>query len=273
MGDRAQNWAAYRAVFGRTWRKVWQRPVVLTFSFVQPLLWMAFFGFLFHRFPLGPEHGDLSYLSFLLPGICAMTVLFGASQSGILFIRDLQTGFLGRMLNSPASPQMILGGKTAADTSRLLLQACGVLLLGLLLGARLSLPSSGALEVVHAVFLSLVALVLLGGTFCYLSCWIALRTRAQESMAVFVHTINMPVLFTSSALVPRRQMPEWLDAVSRLNPLTWTVEELRHHLLGLERPSSALPGWALMLGLILLFVLVVMPRQLRRAALDSEVIE
>ncbi len=31
----------------RTWLKTLRRPVPLTFSFVQPLLWMLIFGFLF----------------------------------------------------------------------------------------------------------------------------------------------------------------------------------------------------------------------------------
>ena len=41
-----------RAVCWRTWVKTFRRPVVLTFSFVQPLMWMLFFGFLFHRYRL-----------------------------------------------------------------------------------------------------------------------------------------------------------------------------------------------------------------------------
>ncbi len=65
----------------RSWLKMIRRPGPLTFSFVQPLFWILIFGFLFHRFTLGPAYAGFSYLDFLLPGVCAMTVLFGASQS------------------------------------------------------------------------------------------------------------------------------------------------------------------------------------------------
>ena len=89
--------------------------------------------------------GEIRYLDFLLPGICAMTILFGASQSGIELIRDMQTHFLGRLLNAPADRRLLLIGKLTADVSRLLAQATLVFLLGLVVGARISssLPAPG----------------------------------------------------------------------------------------------------------------------------------
>ena len=65
-----------------------------------------------------------------------MTVLLGASQSGISLIRDVQTGFLERVLSTPASRTSVLFGKVAADVSRLLLQAVLVAVLGVVLGVR-----------------------------------------------------------------------------------------------------------------------------------------
>jgi ABC-2 type transport system permease protein len=58
-----------------------------------------------------------------------------------------------------------------------------------------------------------------------------MKTGAQESMATFVHLVNMPLLFTSSALVPAKQMPDWLAAISRVNPLTLAVDASRDALL------------------------------------------
>ena len=107
----------------RTWLKTLRRPVPLTFSFVQPFLWMLIFGFLFQRFTLGPGYEGFTYLDFLLPGICVMTVLFGASQAGVLFVRDMQTGFLQRMARASGHPGWMLTGKLGADVLRLLAQA------------------------------------------------------------------------------------------------------------------------------------------------------
>ncbi|MEO6049324.1 MAG: ABC transporter permease [Candidatus Kapaibacterium sp.] len=220
----------------RTWRKTLRRPVPLTFSFVQPLFWMLIFGFLFHRFTLGTAYADFSYLDFLLAGVCCMTVLFGASQAGIGIVRDLQTGFLQRMVRASAHPAAILSGKIGAEVTRLLLQAIVVGLLGIALGARprFDIPS---------LAVAALALALFAIAYASLSCWVALKTKAQESVAVFVHIVNMPLLFTSTALVPARQMPPWLETVARWNPLTIAAEILRDALLfqRLPDPMRLLP--------------------------------
>jgi ABC-2 type transport system permease protein len=215
----------------RSWLKTIRRPVPLTFSFVQPLLWMLIFGFLFYRFTLGPEYAGFSYLDFLLPGICAMTVLFGASQAGIAIVRDLQTGFLQRMVRSSVHPMWILTGKIIAEVIRLLLQAFVVALLGIAIGAQVRIDPL-------ALLVALVGLALFALAYASLSCWVALKTKAQESMAVFVHVVNMPLLFTSTALVPSHQMPAWLETLARWNPLSLVANGLREALLLGQMPDA-----------------------------------
>jgi ABC-2 type transport system permease protein len=241
----------------RTWIKTARRPVLLSFSFAQPLMWMAFFGFLFQRYRLVDAGPAVTYLDFLTPGVCAMTVLFGASQSGIGWIRDVQTGFLPRLLNTPASHHALLLGKIIADVLRLLAQAVLVLLLGLLLGARLA-PAWGA------VLSAALCLALFAAAFSSLSCALALRTRAQEAMAAFVHLVNLPVLFTSTALVPVRQMPEWLAAAARWNPLTLAVDAWRGALLFGQAPSVA--GQVLPLAVLAAVLYLAAAREMRGIA-------
>jgi ABC-2 type transport system permease protein len=207
----------------RTWQKTARRPTTLAFSFVQPVMWILFFGFLFQRYDIGTGEGA-RYLDFLVAGVCAMTVLFGASQSGIGLLRDLQTGFLGRMLRSTADPLAVVSGKLLADVLRLMAQAFVIAILGILIGAKLTASAS-------AIIMTAIALCLFAITFCSVSCFVALKTGAHESMATFVHLVNMPLLFTSSALVPTRQMPDWLATLSRFNPLTAAVDVTRNALL------------------------------------------
>jgi ABC-2 type transport system permease protein len=88
-----------------------------------------------------------------------------------------------------------------------------------------------------ALPLALLAVMLFAVTLASLSCMIALYTRSQEVMATFVHTINMPLLFTSTILVPARQMPDWLAVVAHWNPLTATAEAWRGALLLGQTPS------------------------------------
>lgn len=240
----------------RTWLKTARRPVVLAFSFVQPGIWLLFFGFLFHRFDVGLHR--VRYLDLLLPGVCAMTVLFGASQSGIGLIRDMQTGFLQRLFDSPANPGAVLGGKLLADVVRLLAQAVIIGLLGVLVGANLRFTLA-------AVIAALAALGLFAIAFSSLSCLVAIKTGAPESMATFVHLVNMPLLFTSSALVPVKLMPDWLSAISRVNQLTLAVDASRDALLlgefgSLTRALILLAA----VGIVFLAAAWITARELRR---------
>lgn len=211
----------------RTLRKSGRRPVLLSFSLAQPLVWMLFFGFLFERFAV---QGHGRYLDFLAPGVCGMTVLFGASQSGIGFIRDLQTGFLARLAAAARGPHPLLAGKIGADVARLFLQAVLVLALAAALGFRPQLT--------WALLPAALPLALFGAAMSCLSSAFALRARTQEAMAAYVHLCNMPLLFTSTALVPGRQMPGWLAGVARCNPLTLAVDAWRGALL-----EGVPPAW------------------------------
>lgn len=249
------------AICHRTWLKTLRRPVALTFSLVQPLMWMGFFGFLFASYRLPATGTTERYLDFLAPGVCAMTVLFGASQAGVLWIRDLQTGFLARLLDTPANPAAILAGKLLADVLRLLLQAVVVLALALLLGARFA-PSA------LAIVLGGLCLALFAIAFASISSLIALYARTPETMGAYIHVVNMPLLFTSSALVPTRQMPQWLAELAHWNPLSLAVDAWRAALLLGENPTW---GQVLPLGLLAAGGFLLAARKLQAlSALDLE---
>lgn len=238
-----------KAVFYRTLIKLIRRPVTLSFSLIQPMMWLFFFGFLFQRFEL--NYPGVSYLDFLLPGICCMTVLFGASQTGVTLIRDIQTGFFSRMHSTPASPAAVLFGKIAADTFRLFVQSLLVCLLGLLVGVSLNLNFAGLIPALILLFLFAIA-------YISLSCLIAVKTRAPETMATFIHVFNMPLLFTSTALVPTKQMPDWLAGVADANPLSMVVDQLRGSLILDQADFSLVPFILLFCLASFLFSLCVM---------------
>ena len=177
------------AIALRTWRNTFRRPVVLAFSFVQPLIWMTFFGFLFHRYPLDLFDPGISYTTFLAPGVAAMTVLFGASQAGILFVRDYQSGFLTRMLGTPAGAGAQLAGKVGADVRPPARPGCGGL--GPWLGCGCAIrPVS--FRVGHC--LRRARPIRARPAFGAISCSVALLAKAPESMGTFVHIVNMPML-------------------------------------------------------------------------------
>ncbi len=207
-------------IYVRTLRQAVRRPVHLSFSLLQPLMWLVFFTAIMERAARLPVDVGGDYRAFLLPGIAAMTTLFGASQAGVGLIRDLQTGMLQRMLATPASRGVLHAGRTAADATRLVLQAAIVLGAGAAVGIPLRIVAAPMLVAFATLFAFAVA-------FGSLSAWIALRAGRQETMASFIHVVNMPIFFTSTALAPRGAMPDWLAAIAALNPLSPVVDAMR----------------------------------------------
>ena len=83
-------------------------------------------------------------------------------------------------------------------------------------------------------------------------------------MAVFVHVVNMPLLFTSTALVPTRQMPSWLESVAPWNPLTLVADGLRDALFFHRAPAPC--NVLLPLALLAVFFFVVARRAMAATA-------
>lgn len=217
------NLIIFKATFERTLTNVKRRPVILFLSFLQPLIWITFFGFLFERFPIENTDGTIKYIDFLLPGICGMTVLLGSSQSGISIIRDCQTGFLERTLSTALELNSFLIGKISADLVRVITQAIVVTILGITLGASIHITINTCV--------AFMFLCLLGFSYSLLSCFIAFNTNSQEALSAFIHLFNMPIFFTSTALVPLKAMPQWMEQFAAWNPLTLAVNPVRSAML------------------------------------------
>lgn len=194
------------------------------------LAWTVFLGLLVKGFRLNALPPAPTYLEFAAPGLTAALVFLGASRSGADWIPDLRTGFLPRLLRTPASPQTLLAGKLLADGVPWLGQGLLILLLASLVGGRFS-PSWPAVAI---AFLGLAALAVAAAG---LSGVVAFRRRTRGAVLAFARLAGLPILFTSTALVPAEQMPDVLRTIARWNPLSWCAEGLRGALLDGEIPS------------------------------------
>jgi ABC-2 type transport system permease protein len=77
-----------------------------------------------------------------------------------------------------------------------------------------------------------IVLVLGSAFFSCLSMSIAGVALARDRLMGIGQAITMPLFFSSSALYPTWVMPGWLQAISKVNPLTYEVEALRGLLIG-----------------------------------------
>jgi ABC-2 type transport system permease protein len=201
-------------------RKLIHDPVELFTRMVQPALWLLIFGEVFTRVRAIPT-GGIRYLDFMTPGILAQSVLFGAIFYGISLIWERDLGIVHKFLVSPATRTALVFGRAISSTVRSLCQMVLVYLLALLLGVQLRSNPADLVGVVAAVMLG-------SAVFSTFSLIAACIVKSRERFMGIGQVLTMPLFFASNAIYPLSMMPGWLRAFSRVNPLTYQVDALRH---------------------------------------------
>jgi len=186
---------------------------------IQPALWLLIFGEVLARIKAIPT-GSLSYMDFMTPGILAQSVLFIAIFYGIAVIWERDLGIVHKFLASPAPRSALILGKALSASERGLSQALIVYLLALLVGVHINWSVPAVLGVVLVVILG-------SALFSTFSLIIACIVRTRERFMGIGQLLTMPLFFASNAIYPISIMPGWLQAVSRVNPLTYEVDALR----------------------------------------------
>jgi ABC-2 type transport system permease protein len=60
---------------------------------------------------------------------------------------------------------------------------------------------------------------------------IAIRSTRQETQMAVVNLLNLPLMFASNALFPASLMPEWLQTITKINPVTYATDATRQLIL------------------------------------------
>jgi ABC-2 type transport system permease protein len=222
---RSPGWGtATKLLARRNVIKTLRSPAFVSFSLLQPLVWLVLFSQTFRGLSDSPQFqqaGYGSYLEFVVPATMVLSVLFTALQSGLSVVTDLDIGMLDKLRTDPIPRSSILAGRLIADAALMTTQAAIVLAVAVLMGASVAGGFVGA-----AVALALV--VAFGAAWSALSVFVALHTGNSELTMVIGLFLTLPVLFLSSAFFPRRDLPEWLRTVSRANPAAYVIEQVRN---------------------------------------------
>jgi ABC-2 type transport system permease protein len=192
---------------------------------IQPALWLLIYGETFTKIHAIPTPKGIPYLAYLSPGILAQSALFIAIFYGIQIIWERDAGVLAKLMVTPTPRAALITGKAFAAGVRSVVQGVVVVVLSALLGVALT---GNPLKLLA----SAVFLVLGSAFFSCLSMTIAGIAVKRDRLMGIGQAITMPLFFSSSALYPTRLMPGWLQAISKINPLTYEVEALRSLLVG-----------------------------------------
>jgi ABC-2 type transport system permease protein len=245
--------------------KIKRVPDLLVFSTMSPIMFILLFAYVFGS-AIHPE--GIGYREFLIPGIFAQTVIFGATITGAGLAEDMQKGIIDRFRSLPMSRSAVLVGRTTSDVLNNVLVITIMSVTGLLVGWRIRSSVGEAI----VGFLLLLA-------FAYAISWImatvGLVVPTPEVVNNASFMIIFPLTFIANTFVPTNNFPTVLKAIANWNPVS-SVTQASRQLFG-NTGTAPLPDspWSLhhpiiytliwIVGLLAIFVPLSV-RQYKRAA-------
>ena len=208
-------------LWGKHMTKLRVHPEEAVGLLIQPVLWVVLFG-LGMKGLLGPAiagGGDI-YITFMAPGIVALTALGGAIGGGLVWLNERVQGIAKEYLVAPIPRLSILMGNALSIVTKTLFQAIVILVVGVLMGAQGSLDPLGWLG-------GLVLVTFYGLGFAGIALAFASRTNDPGSYHMVIFLINLPLLFMSNALYPLTSLPTWMQVFARINPTSYVVDGMR----------------------------------------------
>lgn len=192
-------------------------PESLFFAFIQPVMFILLFAYVFGgAIPIPGSDDPNAYRQYLMPGIFGQTVAFAAAASTVGLAEDMQKGFIDRFRVLPMADGAVLFGRTFSDA---LVQA-GVLIImsitGFIVGWRINDGIANAL-LAYALFM------LFAYAVAWIGAWIGLHMPNTQTANTAGLVWLFPATFISNAFVPIDSMPTVLQAIAAYNPTSTVV--------------------------------------------------
>jgi hypothetical protein len=181
-----------RVMAARQLRKILRRPTYVVYLFVQPVIFVLLFRYVFGG---AIDTGDVGYVDYLMPGIITMTAIFGALTTGLGLTEDVAGGAVDRFRSLPIARSAVLIGRTAADLATNAVSLIVMLLIGLAVGFRPSEP-------VYDVVLAFALVLAFAYVFSWISAFVGLSVRNLET----AQSVGF-VWSSRSCSPPRRSSP------------------------------------------------------------------
>jgi ABC-2 type transport system permease protein len=214
-------------------------PEEIGLYFSLPIMFVLVFGYVFGSGMTVPGGG--SYREFLLPGVFAMTMLYGMGATSSATALDVNRGVVDRFRSMPIARSALMIGRSAADLMRALLELTTLVLCGLLVGWQWHRGIGDALAAVGLILLLRMAITWIG-------IYVGLAVPNPDTVAVIVFPLAFPMTAVSNIFVAPELMPGWLALISEWNPLSATVAAIRD-LFG--NPGLGGDSWAARNALVL----------------------
>ncbi len=218
--------------------KIKRVPDLLVFTTMSPIMFILLFAYVFGG-AIDPSGGGEGYREFLIAGIFAQTVVFGATITGAGLAEDVKKGIIDRFRSLPMSPSAVLAGRTLSDVVNNVIVLIVMSLTGLLVGWRIR---GSALEALWAFVLLLV----FAYAISWIMAWIGMLVPSPEVVNNASFIVIFPLTFVANTFVPLATLPGPLRVFAEWNPVS-AVTAAARDLFGNPDPipGQASTAWSL----------------------------
>jgi ABC-2 type transport system permease protein/oleandomycin transport system permease protein len=204
----------------RNMRHFIRQPQLLLFSTIQPIMFVLLFSYVFGGAIGGSLPEGVSYKDFLLPGIFVQSTAFRATQTAIGLSEDMKRGVIDRFRSMPMARSAVLAGRTLADLVRTIFVIVLMTAVGYAIGFRFE---EGPFEAVA----SILVVAMFGYALSWIFVYVGLIAKGPEAAQSAGFVAIFPLVFASSIFVPVDTMPDWLQAIANVSPVTATADAAR----------------------------------------------
>jgi ABC transporter DrrB family efflux protein len=217
--------------------KIKRVPDLLVFTTLSPIMFVLLFSYVFGG-AIDTEGGGQAYREFLIAGIFAQTVIFGATVTGAALAEDLKKGILDRFRSLPMAPSAVLTGRTFSDVVNNVIVLVVMGLTGLVVGWRIRSSVLDALA-------GFVLLLVFAYAISWIMAWIGMLVPSPEVVNNASFIVIFPLTFVANTFVPLETLPGPLQTFAEWNPVS-AVTQAARELFGNIPPGTPEPtAWPL----------------------------
>jgi ABC-2 type transport system permease protein len=198
--------------------KIKRVPELLVFTTLQPIMFVLLFAYVFGGAVNVP---GVNYREFLMAGIFAQTVVFGATFTGYGLAEDIKKGVIDRFRSLPMAQNAVLIGRTFSDLLNNVIVLVVMGLTGLIVGWRIHT------DLWHGLA-GFGLLLLFAYAFSWVMGYVGLIVPTPEVVQNASFIVLFPVTFIASTFVPLKSLPSVLQTIATWNPLTTLSEACRN---------------------------------------------
>jgi len=230
------------------WRnivRIRQNPEALADVTFQPIIFLLLFLFVFGGAIAG-EGSWQDYLPYLLPGVLVQSVVFSTMGTGVGLNDDFAKGVFDRFRSLPIARVAPLIGAVLGDSVRYLTSIVILMVTGFALGFRFENGVGNGL-------LACLLILVFALSLCWIWVWLGLTMKTVQGVQGIAFLVMFPLTFGSNVFVETSTLPGFLQALTKVNPVTYLVDAMRGLMLGGEVQKPLLITLAWMIGLVTVF--------------------